>query len=118
MVDVTEPGSDRRFLRLITVGGGSKPALEQLTAAEAQFAANDAYAPYQKIRLEDVNYRGYDAADWEFTFGEQQRHVLYRGVVVDGRTYGIYLSVPADRWEESKPVFQVAADTFRLTAGG
>jgi len=38
--------------------------------------------------------------------------------VVDGRTYGIYLSVPADRWEESKPVFQVAADTFRLTAGG
>lgn len=65
-----------------------------------------------------MNYRGYDAADWEFTFGEQQRHVLYRGVVVDGRTYGIYLSVPADRWAESKPVFQVAADTFRLTAGG
>jgi eukaryotic-like serine/threonine-protein kinase len=118
VVDITEPGSDRRFLRLITVGGGSKPALKQLTDAEAQFAANEAYAPYEKLRLDNVDYRGYDAADWEFTFGEQRRHVLYRGVVVDGRTYGIYLSVPADRWAESKPAFQVAADTFRLTAGG
>ena len=115
MVDVTEPGSAHRFLRLITVAG-SKPAVQQLTAAEQQFAANPAYAPYQKVRLENVDYRGYDAADWEFTFGKQQRHVLYRGIVLDGRTYGIYLSVPAGRWEESRGAFQVAADTFRPTA--
>jgi len=117
VVDVTEPGSDHRFLRLITVGGEA-PAVKQLTAAEAQFAANAAYAPYQQIQLQKVNYRGYDAADWEFTFGERQRHVLYRGIVVGGRTYGIYLSVPADRWAESRPAFQVAVDTFRLTTGG
>ena len=44
--------------------------------------------------------------------------MLYRGIVVDGETYGLYLSVPADRWDESRGAFQVAADTFRLTPGG
>jgi hypothetical protein len=116
VVDVTEPGADRRFLRLITVGG-SASAVQQLTAAEQQFAANQAYAPYQRIRLKEVDYRGYDAADWEFTFGQQQRHVLYRGIVVNGRTYGLYLSVPSARWENSRATFQVAADSFRLTPG-
>jgi hypothetical protein len=115
VVDVTEPGSDHRFLRLITVRG-SNPALEQLTGAEQQFAANKAYAPYEQVRLQGVDYRGYDAADWEFTFGAPQRHVLYRGIVVDGKTYGLYLSVPASRWAESKAVFQVATDSFRLTS--
>ncbi len=119
VVDLTEPGGDNRFLRLITVGGAKPaPALAQLEAAEAAFARNPAYEPYEQVRLENVDYRGYDTADWEFTFGKQQRHVLYRGIVVDGRTYGLYLSVPADRWEESRGAFQVAADTFRLTAGG
>jgi hypothetical protein len=115
VVDLNEPGDTGRFLRLITVGS-AKPALEQLTSAERSFAANDSYAPYRQLKLATVDYRGYDTADWEFTFGSGQRHVLYRGAVVDGQTYGLYLSVPADRWEESKAVFQAAAATFRVTA--
>jgi len=114
VVDLNEPGDTGRFLRLIAVGS-ARPALEQLTSAERSFAANDTYAPYRKLRLASVDYRGYDAAEWEFTFGGSQRHVLYRGAVVGGRTYGLYLSVPADRWQESRPVFQTAADTFRPT---
>jgi hypothetical protein len=120
VVDLTEPGAQagtRRFLRLITVGGGAE-ALGQLTTAERDFAANPQYAPYQRVRLEAVDYRDYDAADWEFTFGQPRRHVLYRGAVTDGRTFGLYLSVPDSRWEESRAVFQVAADTFRPTPGG
>jgi hypothetical protein len=117
VVDIRELGSSR-FLRLITVGGSSD-ALRQLTTAERQFAANAAYAPYQKIRLEKVDYRDYDAAEWEFTFttGGTRRHVLYRGVVTGGRTFGLYLSVPAGRWDESRAVLQTAADTFRPTGG-
>jgi eukaryotic-like serine/threonine-protein kinase len=114
VVDLNEPGDTGRFLRLIAVGS-ARPALEQLTSAERSFAANEAYAPYRKLRLASVDYRGYDAAEWEFTFGGSQRHVLYRGAVVGGRTYGLYLSVPADRWQESRRVFQTAADTFRPT---
>jgi eukaryotic-like serine/threonine-protein kinase len=115
VVDVKERNSTR-FLRLITVAS-TTTAFEQLGAAERQFDADPAYADYQRIRLERVDYRGLDAADWEFTFvlDGVPRHVLYRGIVSDGRTYGLYLSTPESLWPKSKGVFQVAADTFRTS---
>jgi len=117
VVDIREPNSSR-FLRLITVGSTAS-ALDQLTAAERQFGANPDYAPYRRIRLEKVSYRSYDAAEWEFTFTSRNslRHVLYRGVVVGGRSYGLYLSVPDGRWAESQAAFRTAADTFRPAGG-
>jgi hypothetical protein len=116
VIDVKEPGTSR-FLRLITVGGSSD-SLRQLTGAEKQFSSKALYQPYERIRLGKVSYRGYDAADWEFRFRlqGQQRHVVYRGVVTGGRSYGIYLSAPEDRWAESTAHFKVAVDTFRPTA--
>jgi hypothetical protein len=113
VVDLREPGSSR-FLRMITVDGAAD-ALSQLRAAEKQFAANDAYQPYRKLRLDRVDYRDYDAAEWEFTFtlDGTLRHVAYRGVVADGRSYGLYLSVPEGRWVESRAVLRVATETFR-----
>jgi hypothetical protein len=113
VVDAREPGTTR-FLRLITVDSTAS-ALTQLSAAEKQFAADPSYGSYQRVKLEKVDYRGLDAADWEFTFTLDgvARHVLYRGIVTDGRTFGLYLSTPADDWKTSTDVFQVAADTFR-----
>jgi len=115
VIDFREPDSTR-FIRLITVDSTSG-SLEQLEIAARQFAADPAYANYQPVRLENVNYRGLDAAEWEFTFTLDgvQRHVLYRGVVAAGKTYGLYLSTPQDRWEETRPVFRAATDTFRTT---
>ena len=112
VVDIREPGSSR-FLRMITVGGTSD-ALAQLTGAEQQFAAKAVYKPYARVRLENISFRGLDAADWEFTFtlNGQLRHVVYRGVVTGGTSYGIYLSTPADRWEQSAQILKVASDTF------
>lgn len=114
VVDIKEPGTSR-FLRLITVGGSGSSALAQLRAAEDQFSANDAYKPYERIKLGDVDYRDYDAADWEFTFElqGQERHVVYRGVATGGRSYGIYLSSLESTWSESAEVLKVAFDTFR-----
>ena len=115
VVDVREPGSSR-FLRLITVDGSSN-ALEELTDAERQFAAKDVYQPYRKIGLGTVDYRGYDAAEWEFTFtlNGVVRHVVYRGVVSGGRSYGVYFSVPETLWEQSRAILQTAVDTFHPT---
>jgi hypothetical protein len=113
VVDVREPGTTR-FLRLITVDSTTS-ALDQLSTAEKQFAANPSYESYQRVKLAKIDYRGLDAADWEFTFTLDgvPRHVLYRGIVTDGRTFGLYLSTPADRWTASTSVFEVAANTFR-----
>jgi hypothetical protein len=115
VVDAKEPSSTR-FLRLITVAS-SAAAFDQLSAAERQFDADPSYGAYQRVRLERVDYRGLDAADWEFTFTLDgvPRHVLYRGIVSGGRTYGLYLSTPADQWAKTTTVFQVAANTFRTS---
>jgi hypothetical protein len=115
VVDVKEPDSTR-FLRLITVDN-STPAIQQLTAAERQFDADPSYGAYQRVKLQRVDYRGLDAADWEFTFTLDgvARHVLYRGIVSGDRTYGLYLSTPEPLWPRSEAIFQAAADTFRTS---
>ena len=68
---------------------------------------------YHRISIESVDYNGWDAADWEFTFGSNT-HVLNRGFVPDStHGYAIYLSTPEDKWASSQDVFQTAADTFK-----
>jgi eukaryotic-like serine/threonine-protein kinase len=67
---------------------------------------------YHRISIETVDYNGWDAADWEFTFGSDT-HVLNRGFVPDdSHGYALYLSTPEDQWASSQDVFQTAADTF------
>jgi serine/threonine protein kinase len=68
---------------------------------------------YHRISIETVDYNGWDAADWEFTFGNNT-HVLNRGFVPDSsHGYALYLSTPEDQWASSQDVFQTAADTFK-----
>jgi hypothetical protein len=69
---------------------------------------------YQRITIESVDYRGWKAADWEFTFGTSSTtHVRNRGFVTDPtHGYAIYLSTPDAEWDANQQVFQVAADSF------
>ena len=68
---------------------------------------------YHRISIESVDYNGWDAADWEFTFGSNT-HVLNRGFVTDStHGYALYLSTPEDKWASSQDVFQTSADTFK-----
>jgi eukaryotic-like serine/threonine-protein kinase len=70
---------------------------------------------YQRIDIESVDYNGWPAADWEFTFGDSvTTHVLDRGFVTDdSHGYALYLSTPEDQWAGSQVVFQTAAETFQ-----
>jgi hypothetical protein len=74
---------------------------------------------YHRISIESVDYRGWPAADWEFTFGTSSlTHVRNRGFVTDpAHGYAIYLSTPDTEWDANQQVFQVAADSF-TPAGG
>jgi hypothetical protein len=112
IVDAQEPGSSR-FLRLIR-NGSSAGALRQLKAAEPGFAQRN--PEYRRLRLENVSYHRYDTAEWEFTFSRNgvMRHVLYRTIVADGASYGIYLSVPDSRWAASRRIFDVGTATLDL----
>ena len=79
-------------------------------------AASGRFPGYRRVRLQRVDYRGWDAADWEFTWTSSAGpvHVLSRNIrVSDRRAYALYWSVPADRWDALRPWFDVAARTFR-----
>lgn len=68
---------------------------------------------YHRISIEDVDYRDWPAADWEFTYGGGT-HVLNRGFVTDSsHGYALYLSTAETEWSSSQEVFQTAADTFQ-----
>ncbi|MER6984423.1 serine/threonine protein kinase, partial [Streptomyces carpinensis] len=56
---------------------------------------------YHRIRIEKVGYRGWNAADWEFTYldGGTRYRTIDRGFVVDDRHgYALMYTAKADNW--------------------
>jgi eukaryotic-like serine/threonine-protein kinase len=111
-VDITAPDGTR-FLR---VDQTDQPKDDPKKDWERQEKSVKKELPnYQRIGIESVDYNGWPAADWEFTFGDSvTTHVLDRGFVTDdSRGYALYLSTPEDQWAGSQDVFQTAAETFQ-----
>ncbi|MFD9978944.1 serine/threonine-protein kinase [Streptomyces massasporeus] len=58
-------------------------------------------AQYKKIRIEKVDYRGWNTADWEFTYtdGGTKYRTIDRGFVVDGKYgYALMYTAKAAGW--------------------
>jgi hypothetical protein len=111
IVDIEEPGGSR-FLRFDQTNEPAKDPVkdwEQLEKSVSEDLPN-----YQRIGINEVDYRGWPAADWEFTFGDgSTTHVIDRGFVPsENQGYAIYLSSPDEQWQDSLGIFQTAADTF------
>lgn len=115
VIDVHNPTNDAEFLRLMAQRSGAT-ALAALESEEPGFATR--YPSYVKVSMATAAYRGYDAADWEFTFVRNgvQRHVLYRAFVLGGRLFGIYLSAPEDAFGDARRHFDTATTTFVVTS--
>ena len=72
---------------------------------------------YQRISIESVDYNGWDAADWEFTFGDGHPRAQPR--LRPDRTTATRSTSPAARRtgaRRTRSVFQTAADTFTPAA--
>lgn len=68
-------------------------------------------AQYQRIRIEAVNYRGWNTADWEFTYveGGTKYRSIDRGFVVDDDLgYGLMYTAKAANWGS-----ELRKDTWR-----
>lgn len=109
MVDFREPGGSR-FLRIDQTDQPKSDPKKDWEQQEKLFRRTHDH--YHRIRIEDVSYRDYKAADWEFTFGTDT-HVLDRGFVAGSRGYAIYVSAPESQWNDTRHVFDVAAQTFQ-----
>ena len=71
---------------------------------------------YNEIGINPVEYRGYEAADWEFTYtsGGAALHALSRVFVVDKTGYSLYFQTRAsDDWAEARKDFDQIAASFR-----
>ncbi|MER6994603.1 serine/threonine-protein kinase [Streptomyces sp. NPDC000410] len=73
---------------------------------------------YKRIKIEAVAYRGWNSADWEFTFKEDgtRYRSLDRGFVVNkGLGYGIMFTARADDWTKPETTATLKAffDTFQ-----
>ncbi|MEU8953997.1 protein kinase [Streptomyces sp. NPDC048518] len=72
---------------------------------------------YHKIRIEKVGYRGWNTADWEFTYvdGGTKYRSIDRGFVVnEGLGYGMMYTAKADDWggEQRRATWRTLTKTF------
>jgi hypothetical protein len=114
LVDLREPGGGR-FLR---VDQSDSPKGDPVADWQRQEAVVSQRLPGYRLLhpITRVNYRGWDAADWEFTWtsGGTTVHVLNRNIVPrPTKAYALYWSVPDSQWASSRGIFDVAARTFQ-----
>ncbi len=100
--------STRRTLRVDT-GPANPPAVADRQAQATDFAQR--HPTYEEIRIEPVDYRGYEAADWEFTY--EGLHVLNRVFVVGDRGYSLFLQTPEGDAEGGVADLRGIAEAFR-----
>ncbi|MGW6532189.1 serine/threonine-protein kinase [Streptomyces venezuelae] len=72
---------------------------------------------YDRIRIEKVGFRGWNTADWEFTYvdGGTKYRSIDRGFVVNGGLgYGMMYTAKADDWdgEKRRATWQTFTKTF------
>ena len=93
-----EPGSGRFLL----VDQTTEPMDDPLTDWQAnEPSVADRLSGYERISLDRVEYRGWNTADWEFTWDGRngQIRVLNRNVRVgDACAYALYWSIPESQW--------------------
>lgn len=112
VVDLQDPKGSR-YLR---IGQTDSPKPDPVADWKDQEQSVSKRLPgYQRIRIDPVDYRGWKAADWEFTFRPSSGstiHVLDRGFVTGPKGYALYMSAPDGSWSDAMHVFDVAAATF------
>ncbi|MFI6708222.1 protein kinase [Nonomuraea sp. NPDC050478] len=87
--------------------------LSELTREEAD-GGRDGYI---QVQLQETDYRGWKATDWEYTYAAENEvpmHALTRFVTVDDKTaFTITFDMPELVWDDQSGARKVFFDTFR-----
>ena len=115
--DFTDPGDKGRRLRINVETASTVQSF--LTVAEDRLkrnASNSCVAPYNRISLKDVELDHKPAGELEYTCGEgeAQRHVIWRSVVLSGKSYHFYLTVPEAKFQESRVIYDEMVRSFKV----
>jgi len=93
------------------VGWRSPPGPDVIAALETQSAAyGDSHDGYQELRLEEVEYRDYDAGEWEYTWEEDgiTLHAVNLQFITPDGDYGFALNFVTreEDWTTSLPLLE------------
>jgi serine/threonine protein kinase len=116
-VDFTDPDDGGRRIR-VNVENFSGTAQRFFQTAETNLRKpGTCLQPYQRVALTDANLAGRPGKELEYTCGSgpQMRHGIWGAVVVSGKAYHFYLTVPDARFAESKIIFDEMVRSFQLT---
>lgn len=110
-VQLDDPGSSR-FLRVDQTDTPQADPVEDWERQEE--SVSQRLENYERISIEPVEYRDYDAADWQFTFGADDRtRVLNRNMITSpDQAYALYWSTPEGEYDDAFGTFEVIAETF------
>ncbi len=99
------------YLRVDFVSEPGEDPVEAWEDASERFA--DRYDSYEEIDIEATEYRGFDAAVWEYTYEGQ--HATNLGVVTDDLGFALNFQTDEDRWDDRQDVRRAFEAGFRLT---
>ncbi len=105
-------GSTGRTLRIET-GTGQADAVADRRAAARSFRTR--HPTYEEIAIREADHRGYEAADWEFTY--EGLHVINRVFVVDGTGHSLYFQTRAADFASARSDFERIVESFEPDEG-
>ena len=101
-----------RTLRIET-GAGQPDAVADRRAAARSFRSR--HPSYREISIRSADYRGYEAADWEFTY--EGLHVIDRVFVVKGTGHSLYFQTRSADFAAARADFDRIAAAFDPVGG-
>ena len=114
LTDFRQPGTGT-YLRVDWTDHPKPSALGAWQDAEGGFAARK--HDYRRIRLEPTDYRGLDAAIWEYRYeqdGTRLHAVNLNWVASDRRAYALNFQTDEANWRASLPIFDQVQRSFRF----
>jgi len=112
-VDFSDPAGGRKIRINIEAASGTAQRFFQ-TAETGLKKPSICPSPYKRVALVDAKLAGKDGAQLEYTCGSSNgmRHGIWRAVVVDGKAYHFYLTVPDTQFADSKIIFDEMTRSF------
>lgn len=113
------PADASSWLRINVVPDSRQPG-QILRASHRGFAQGCCgLTNYRRLALRNATLDGQRGAELEYVATNaatgQRRHGIWRVIVVDGRSYQVYMSVPQPRFKEHSTVFAEAVRSMRVT---
>jgi hypothetical protein len=114
-VDFVDPAGGRKVRINVETANGTAQHFFQ-TAESGLKRPSICPTPYHRVGLRDAQLAGRDGAELEYTCGsgDQMRHGIWRAIVVDGKAYHFYLTVPDAQFAASKVIYDEMVRSFQL----